>query len=181
MNIFALDTDVNLAAQYHVNRHAVKMIVEYSQLLSTAHRILDGVSEQRLSKTGRRTTSWRLEDEREQILYLASHVNHPSGVWCRKTSENYKWLHSLLVALTKEYTYRYGNIHKVESSGLLDKLGQLPNNIPIGELTPVSLAMPDEYKLPDFVESYRNYYRNGKKHLHNWIGRVNSRNQPSWI
>lgn len=42
MNIFVLDSDPKLAAQMHLDRHVVKMILEYAQLLSTAHRLLDG-------------------------------------------------------------------------------------------------------------------------------------------
>ena len=42
MNIFYLDEDVQKCAEYHVDRHVVKMILEYAQLLSTAHRVLDG-------------------------------------------------------------------------------------------------------------------------------------------
>ena len=42
MNIFVLDQNPYNAAEYHCDRHVVKMIVEYAQLLSTAHRQLDG-------------------------------------------------------------------------------------------------------------------------------------------
>lgn len=42
MNIFYLDTDPTKAAQYMTDRHVVKMILESAQLLSTAHRVLDG-------------------------------------------------------------------------------------------------------------------------------------------
>lgn len=42
MNIFALDRDPYTAASYHCDKHVVKMLVEYAQLLSTAHRQLDG-------------------------------------------------------------------------------------------------------------------------------------------
>ena len=41
MNIFFLDKDPIIAAQYHCDKHCVKMILEYAQLLSTAHRVLD--------------------------------------------------------------------------------------------------------------------------------------------
>lgn len=44
MNIFALARDPYIAASYHCDRHVVKMIVEYAQLLSTAHRQLDGTA-----------------------------------------------------------------------------------------------------------------------------------------
>jgi len=39
MNIFYLDPQPRLCAQYHCDKHVVKMILEYAQLLSTAHRI----------------------------------------------------------------------------------------------------------------------------------------------
>ena len=42
MNIFYLDHDVYKCAEMHNNKHTVKMILEYAQLLSTAHRFLDG-------------------------------------------------------------------------------------------------------------------------------------------
>ena len=42
MNIFYLNRDTKICAQEHCDKHVVKMIVEYAQLMSTAHRILDG-------------------------------------------------------------------------------------------------------------------------------------------
>ena len=42
MNIFYLDYDTKKCAEMHVDKHCVKMILEYAQLLSTAHRVLDG-------------------------------------------------------------------------------------------------------------------------------------------
>ena len=57
MNIFYLDKDTKTCAEMHVDKHVVKMIVEYAQLLSTAHRMLDGVKTEARSKTGRKT--WR--------------------------------------------------------------------------------------------------------------------------
>lgn len=42
MNLFYLDRDPYVAAEQHCDKHVVKMIIEYAQLLSTAHRLLDG-------------------------------------------------------------------------------------------------------------------------------------------
>ena len=42
MNIFVLDNDPIVAAQSVCNKHVVKMILESGQMLSTAHRVLDG-------------------------------------------------------------------------------------------------------------------------------------------
>ena len=50
MNIFYLDKDPNVCANYHCDKHVVKMIVEYAQMLSTAHRVLDGRREKSIIK-----------------------------------------------------------------------------------------------------------------------------------
>ena len=42
MNIFYLDKRPDDAAEMHCDKHCVKMILEYAQMLSTAHRVLDG-------------------------------------------------------------------------------------------------------------------------------------------
>jgi hypothetical protein len=182
MNIFALDYDPKQCAEWHVDKHVIKQILEYSQLLSTAHRILDGEQYTKLSATGRRTSAWRLEDIRESILYSATHINHPSAVWARQTTENYNSLHGLLLMLCSEYTYRYGKIHKCQSSGLVGELFTPPGNLKHGGLSPVLLAMPDEYKISkDPVECYREYYRKGKPHLHSWKGKIAGREVPSWM
>ena len=36
--------------------------------------------------------------------------------------------------------------------------------------------MPDQYKVSDVVESYRNYYRGDKAYIANWT----KRNKPEW-
>lgn len=177
MNIFQLDLDPVKAAQYHPDRHVVKMILEYSQLLSTAHRILDGTEHESKSPTGRRASAWRLDDDRESLLYKATHINHPSAIWARESAGNYLWLQSLLVAVSREYSYRYGKVHKCERDGLVSRLEEIPNNMKHARRTPLRLAMPDEYKLPDPVESYRKYLKLGKPHLHSW----KKRPVPEWI
>lgn len=183
MNIFYLDKNPEKCAQYHVDKHSIKMILEYSQLLSTAHRVLDGRETTVKSKTGRNVKRWVLNDEREQMLYSATHINHPSAVWCRQSSSNYMWLAELLEECCKEYTYRYGKIHKVESSGLMQSLkNTFPTNIPDGPFTGPTPAMPDECKVPgDSIQSYRNYYLMNKSHLWSWKGKINSRETPFWF
>ena len=42
MNIFYLDKNPVVAAQMQCDKHVVKMILESAQMLSTAHRVLDG-------------------------------------------------------------------------------------------------------------------------------------------
>ena len=42
MNVFYLDKNTWEWAKMHCDKHIVKMIIEYAQLMSTAHRMLDG-------------------------------------------------------------------------------------------------------------------------------------------
>ena len=93
MNMFYLSSDPRLCAEWSVDSHCVKMILESCQLLSTAHRLLDGVPYTDASGK-RKVKRWKLLDDRETTLYAATHVSHPCAVWCRETSENYRWLHS---------------------------------------------------------------------------------------
>lgn len=169
MNIFYLHKDPKKAAEYHVDKHCVKMILETCQLLSTAHRILDGDQVMGKTATGRNVKRWVLSDDRDELLYSATHVNHPSAVWCRQSNENYTWLWSLLIELCAEYTYRYGKVHKCEDIGLVNALKRTPNNIPTGQFTDPTPAMPNQYKvLGDGVQSYRNYYNGEKQRMFSW-------------
>lgn len=158
------------------------MILEYAQLLSTAHRFLDGNQSVRLSKTGRKQTAYVLSDDREPILYSATHINHPSAVWARHSIANYMWLAELLEMLCGEYTYRYGKVHKVERDGLMQVLkNNIPKNISDKPFTEPTPAMPDDVKVSgSSIASYRNYYINNKTHLASWKGKVNSRPIPHW-
>lgn len=178
MNIFALDQDPKVAAEMQVDRHVVKMILETAQLLCTAHRILDGKPFAGKTKTGRNVKRWEMPDAQDDMrLYSATHINHPSAVWCRQTSGNYEWLYRHFQALCLEYNHRYGKYHKCQ--GLLwDRLSVCPYNIPRGELQPFSVAMAEQYVVSkDPVVNYRNYYKKGKTHLHKWT----NREVPLWM
>jgi hypothetical protein len=171
MNIFYLHKDPKKAAEYHVDKHCVKMILETCQLLSTAHRVLDGLGPMKIKSpnSNRMVTRYWIPDDRQEALYNATHVNHPSAVWCRDNVENYVWLWSLLKELCTEYTYRYGKIHKCEEIGLVEKLKTPPKNIPFGTFTEPTPAMPNQYKvLGDGVQSYRNYYNGEKQRMFSW-------------
>ena len=179
MNIFALHLEPKLCAEMHVDKHVVKMILEYSQLLSTAHRVLDG--QQYIDdSSGRRIKRWKLTNSfaGDKLLYKATHINHPSAIWARESKANYQWLAYLLVELCKEYTHRYGKVHKCEEIGLVKWLVNcIPENIATKPFTQPTPAMPDQYKVKgDSVKSYRNYYIGDKARMASWKGR----SQPNW-
>ena len=90
MNIFYLNESPETCAQMHCDKHVVKMIIEYAQLLSTAHRVIDGNPYYDKTKNGRKILRYRMENPNlEKTLYKAAMINHPSAVWARKNSENY--------------------------------------------------------------------------------------------
>ena len=62
MNIFYISTCPSEAAKMLVNRHVVSQIKESTQLLSTAHRILDGKMVIIPNKNGRKMKRWILDD-----------------------------------------------------------------------------------------------------------------------
>ena len=181
MNIFYVHTDPKICAQQHVDKHVVKMILEYAQLLSTAHRVLDGVESVGLSKSGRKAKRYVLPDERDAVLYNATHLNHPSAKWTRHSLANYQWLFKLWIELMREYHYRYGKVHA--SMRLAKYLKNPPTNISTTEgFSAPWRAMPDEYKfdrtVPNYtVESYRAYYKGAKMDMFKW----KNRETPAWI
>lgn len=156
MNIFYLDEDVTECAKMHVDKHCVKMILEYAQLMSTAHHVLAG----ELAPEG---------------IYKSTHVNHPSAVWARQSVYNYIRLYNLWIALMKEYTYRYGKNHACER--LIEVLCFTPFNIPRIDFTSPPCCMPDECKTGDTIESYRSYYMMHKNHIFAWKNRP----VPDWV
>ena len=151
MNIFILDLNPVQCAKYHCDKHVIKMILEYGQLLSNAH--------------------WSVGKEG---ICRKSHFNHPCSIWARFSIENYKWLSELAVVLCDEYTYRYDKTH-----AWADKIKWLKNNVPdlsAAGLTPFVQAMPDYCRSNDAVQAYRKYYKEEKRHIVSWKRRM----VPEW-
>lgn len=154
MNIFVLDSDPHKAAEYHCDKHVVKMILESAQLLSSAHHLL-------CSDIGG--------------IYKLTHRNHPCAIWTRESSYNYEWLLELSFGLVSEYRQRYGNKeHKTET--VLNTLRQLPYGIPDIGLTPFVQAMSENYQNEDAVSAYRSYYLSEKSNIAKW----KHGNIPDW-
>lgn len=207
MNVFVLHENPRIAAQMHLDKHVVKMIIEYAQLLSTAHRLLDGdVRELRLPD-GKKQNLHLLHGERfalatlqadgsfadesnldrarktqkyvivNPVCYSASHMNHPCGVWTRESDSNYRWLFRLFQETSAEYTHRYGKIHKTWTD-VSSFLSRPPRNIAAGDLTQFPQAMGDEFKVQDDpITAYRNYYLGPKAAFAKWTNRP----APDWF
>lgn len=172
MNIFFLSKNARECAIYHCNKHVVKMILEYAQILCTTHRLIDGIDAPEIRKGYK-----KLPDDRESILYKPTHPNHPSVVWTRQSVHHYRWLFELYSELSMEYTHRY---HKTHASWtkLHDVLCDPPRAIANAPFICPPPAMPDQCKVPEsVVESYRKYYRDEKRGFCVWTNRP----IPEWF
>jgi hypothetical protein len=166
-NIFAVDSDPRKAARMLCDVHVHKMTLETAQMLSMAHRLLDGAPTKVQTKTGRTKTEYVLSDAREQVLYKTTHSGHPCVVWTCTASDNYKWLAEHGLALSEEYLARYGKRHK-SGAMIEDHLLPLPHNMKIASLTPFHQGMPEIYHGEDPIEAYRRFYRGAKSAFAEW-------------
>ena len=159
MNIFVLADSPKESAEMHCDKHVCKMMIEYAQMLSTTHRILDG------------------DEVISESLYKVAHKNHPCTIWTRTNKSNYLWLFRLWKNLSMEYTLRYDKLH-LSWTKLNKYLNFTPKNIPEGELTEQPQCMPDYCKdKEDVVEAYRNYYILEKNSFAKW----KFSGQPDWF
>jgi hypothetical protein len=166
MNLFILSLIQKEIAEYMMDKHVSKILLEAVQMLCSAKRILDPDDE---------TTNAR--------LYKLAHKNHPVTIWCRTSRANFIWVLDLVDALHNEWRYRYGHPDtKVHKSYLVASI--LRANIPADDrfafkgLSSFALAMPDKYKTSDPVLSYRNYYMSEEKQkIASW---KKKRGKPEW-
>lgn len=179
MNIFYLNSNPIICAQEHCDKHVVKMILEYAQLLSTAKRVLDGKEVIEISPAGLKLKRWKLGTELDDIIYKSTHVNHPCNIWVRSNLLHFEYTNQLLIELCKEYTHRYKKIHLVERKNLPTIFTAChPINIAIKEWESPPLAMPDECKIGnDPVLSYQEFYRKEKAYFAKWT----KREIPKWF
>lgn len=158
MNLFYLDKDLKKCAEYHIDAHCNKMILEAAQMLCTAVNLNGGTTE-----------------------YKTTHVNHPTSVWVRQSVYNFIWTFEYGYELCKEYTYRTGKMHKTQV--VLENCSWKYNYLPKIESTPFVLSMPDQYKTNCPIESYRNYYLSEKRYNKNGknMFKWTKREVPHWV
>jgi len=197
MNLFILSLDPAKIAEYMMDKHIAKIILEAVQMLCTTQRLLTAAA----------------GIECDPCVYKIAHKNHPVTIWCRASQANFIWTLDLIDAMHAEWKYRYGHpAHKQHKSYSVAQY--LRRNVPPphtfekvgipGVMTPFALAMPDEYKIRsgssgtdhhhhpahstgtshgadiyDAVASYRSYYLSApKRRIAKWGKR---RDMPLWF
>jgi hypothetical protein len=163
MNLFFLHHDPKTCAEYHCDKHVVKMILELVQMLCTAHICGGGVAP-----------------------YRVFNKNHPMVIWVRASKENYTFTATLAQCLSAEYTHRYNRIHACDQHIIW-----LNENLPVFKetvylknvtfstnkyleelnVTPVPLTIPEDVKCEDTICSYRRCYNVYKKRFAKWTNR----------
>ena len=169
LNIFALDTNPITAGKMHCDKHVPKMIVESLQMLGCAV-IRHGATPDQMPLTQKGTP------------LKGGYHYHPCSIWAGDTRSNYVWLCHLAGSLVEEFEHRFGKEHF--SADGIEHLYTMAHMIPDGDLTPLALAMPDEYKigfnlkhavLESAIEFYRYYYHS--KSFASWD---KGRPAPDW-
>ena len=167
MNLFILSWLQREIAEYMMDKHVSKILLEAVQMLCSAKRVLDPDDE-----------------ETNNQIYKLAHKNHPVTIWCRTSHANFVWVLDLVEALHCEWKYRYGHPEsKMHKSYLMAQV--LRKAIPSADkfaqtgLTPFAMAMPDEYKISgDPIQAYRNYYMSAEKQkIATW---KKKRGKPDW-
>ena len=163
MNIFYLDHSPRKIAQWLCDKHIVKMTEESAQMLSTAHRVLDGDCSKIRLVSGESLVGSTIKN---QQCYRIAHQNHPSTVWTRASNSNYKWHFDLFVQMLNEYYRRYARNRTV--SNYLEFLSEEPKNISLAEYSEPPQALPDIYRSDSAVDSYRAFYVGEKWRFCKW-------------
>ncbi len=182
MNIFFLDDNPKIAAEYHCDKHVIKMILESAQMLSTAHRVLDG-KQSIVTINNRKRKVWTLPNKsKDELLYSATHINHPSTKWVMESPLHYLWLYKLMNHLNDEYKLRYKKSVDHFSITKLNRLLAVPPtdllSIPEIKFKPAPQCMPNECKIiDDTPAAYKNYYIAKKSDIAAWRnGKI-----PNWF
>lgn len=143
--MFLTDVHMSNIPRQYCDVHLRKMVLEQTQLLCNAHRIIDG-SKGMLYKNKKLVQYDHVlyhlgEHNHEPCLYLLSHKNHPISKWVRASHLNYKFSYRLLVEMHNEYEFRFNKKHK--SKSLLNDLKNVPRSMKNIKQTPFMAVVSD--------------------------------------
>ena len=161
VNAFWLDRDLDTVARWLVDRHVTSSVLECSMVLTTAAQ-QNGYPE-------------------SDDLYF-THANHPLTRWAASSHANWRRLRAYTDAAHEEWRYRWDHGPE-ERHGCWAVVSSLDGD------AVRDLDWPDEgptdppqvtgrWTADDYVEAYRYYYANEKRHLFHWS---KDRSMPPWI
>ena len=170
MNIFVTDPDPVKSAQVLPDKHVVKMQLETCQMISIVCSEEWGHSYGKIYRN----------DGQPYKTSKGAFRNHPCTIWANDTLENAWWLLTHGIALSLEYTNRYGKTHSCHRP-LLEATPLLPS-ADFTHHPPVVFAGPDEFKLDktiDIFTAYKRYIASKPWVCNNYL-RIPER-KPEWL
>jgi hypothetical protein len=156
MNIFFLSLIPSEIAQMSCDQHVVKIQLEITQMLYTAWHFAN--QEEYISLHAPFTKDGKRRG------YRPAHPKHPMTMWVASSRKNYLYACEIGLALTHEYTSRYGKIHTCAKH-----LTWLYNNQPSHfderrsetayySQEGIPECMPEQYRQLGIVDAYQLYY-----------------------
>ena len=129
-------------------------------------------------------TAWYFSNEEEFVHTLApfikdgsrrgykpAHKKHPMTMWIASSLENYRYACKIGIALTLEYTHRYGKIHTC-AKHLLWLYQNHPTHFEERKSETayyskegIPECMPEQFRSSSIVEAYQMYYMVDKMHF----------------
>lgn len=168
MNIFILDKDPKKIAEYHNNKHVVRMIYEGVVMLGFAHQYS------------------RNDDIKNPSIGYKSprHYNHPCSVWVRQDLNNYMFLYEIIENLNTEWNNRFHDNFRIHKSlELARNFNKKELKLPNENLTTFAMATMWIPRIKnDPVSVYREYYVQCKQHLADWKDKKKDiQKKPYWF
>lgn len=161
VNAFWLDEDVAQAARWLVDRHVTSSVFENAMVLTTAAQV-NGYPE-------------------SEDLYF-SHADHPLTRWATESYANWRRLRDYTEAAHDEWRYRWDHPDD-ENHASWTVVESLDEDV-VRDLDWHTDAARDppqvtgEWTADHYVDAYRFYYANEKRHLFGW---AKDRTEPPWI
>jgi len=148
MNIFFLDRDPYKAALALCDKHVPKMLLESTQMLSTAVQA---------------NAKKKFDD-----LYKPAYPKHPMTIWVGFNRDCFRWALENAVYINHQYEQRFNKGHK--SFRVIETIynNNYIDDIPNGFFKEPPQCMPDEYKDKDYITAYRKYYQGAKAYFAKW-------------
>ena len=172
MNIFILDKSINKCAEYHCDKHVVKMIIETCQILSAVIDV-NYIDEHR-------GKGWKSKPSQQLGLpnYPPAHVKHPATLWAIEARGKAKWVCHHLRELCHQYYLRYDKNHKLEGCTMIYEAQLKYCEFKKERKTEFVQAITNKkWHRKDPVEAYRTYYNMEKFTFAKWkLGNI-----PNWF
>jgi hypothetical protein len=161
VNAFWLDRDLEQVARWLVDRHVTSSVFECSMVLTTAAQV-NGYPE-------------------FEALYF-THPDHPLTRWAVSSLPNWRRLRDYAEAAHDEWRYRWDH-GPDEQHGAWATASSLEEGV-VRDLDWPAEGASDPpqvtggWTADDYVDAYRSYYANEKRHLFHWS---KDRSMPPWV